>query len=144
MRKQAAAGIVVVVMSGLAARAEGAFTGADAAIIDWGVKNCGMKSTDAEHVLVDAANAKGRDAFSRQYMQQFESALFKEAANNREKQTRLCRDVKEWYGKEGTRIPKLLAGEGEATVSTTGRSPSAAPRAPSAGGSANPLPGRRF
>ena len=38
------------------ASAETNLTGKDAAHIDWGVKNCGVTSTDKEHAMVEQAN----------------------------------------------------------------------------------------
>lgn len=95
------------------AAAEAAFTGADAAYVDWGVKSCGLKGTDVARALVEAARGKGADAFNRQYMQQFQSEAFTAASADKTKRDRLCRDVREWYGKSGTRFPRALAGEGE-------------------------------
>lgn len=94
-------------------RADGAFSGVDAAFIDWAVRNCAMKSTDVEHGLVEAANTKGRDAFLRDYMRQYDAEPLKSAADDRSQRDRLCRDLKERYGKEGTRIPHLLVGEAD-------------------------------
>lgn len=116
--RRRAMGLGLGLVSGLVAcvgvaRADAAFTGMDAALIDWGVKNCGLKSTAAEHALVEAANGKSRDTFNRQYMQQFQSEAFTAAATDKAKRDHLCRDLKEWYGRSGTRISHLLASDSE-------------------------------
>src|SRR6185369_14738139 len=60
-------GILAWVLSAASASAGPAFSGEDAAYIDWGAKNCATKSTDKEHTIVDEANAKDSAGFLRKY-----------------------------------------------------------------------------
>jgi hypothetical protein len=91
-----------------ASRADGSLSGRDAAYIDWGVKNCAMTSTANEHVLVEQANGKGREAFSDQYMREYQGRSLTEALTTPAKQEAMCADIKAWYGPQGSRIAELV------------------------------------
>ena len=107
------------------ALADAVLSGEDAAYIDWSVNNCGTKSTDEEHTMVDQANAKDSVGFLRKY----QSANLSEATSSPGKQEAMCADIKSKYGPAGSRIPGLItwqnAGaatpETSATATTTGR-----------------------
>ena len=96
-----------------AALADKAFTGEDAAYIDWAWKNCEIKSTTKQHGLVDEARNKNNDAFQRSY----EASYLKLVAANPEGDSaavrRTCTSVKEWYGSSGTRIAALIEAKGD-------------------------------
>jgi hypothetical protein len=86
------------------ALADKTLSGEDAAYIDWGVKNCGVTSTDKEHGMVDQANAKDSAAFLRQY----QSKNLADATTSPSKQQAMCADIKAWYGPLGIRISDLI------------------------------------
>jgi len=75
--------------------------------------------------MVEKANAKGGDAFIKQYSA--ESEKLAEASAEPKKLENICADIKEWYGPLGSRIADLLhwqqeaRGDGKAK-STTGDS----------------------
>ena len=52
-------GLVALFLWPSLALADKLLSGEDAAYIDWSVNNCGTKSTDKEHAMVDQANANG-------------------------------------------------------------------------------------
>jgi len=107
----------------LPALADNGLTGKDAAYIDWGAKNCGVTSTDKEHAMVDQANAKDRDGFLRQYLQEYQNKNLADALATPNKQEAMCKDIKTWYGPLGTRIGDLL--KWEHTASTPDKTPGA-------------------
>lgn len=88
------------------------FSADDAFAIDWGVKNCEFKSTDAEHALADAANSKNADAFNKQYAKAFEDKKWTTALAQPDSKTQLCTDLKGQYGPSGTRLPGLIKWQG--------------------------------
>jgi hypothetical protein len=83
-----------------------AFSGRDAAYIDWGVKNCEAESTDKEHALIEQANKNARSNFLEQYSN--ESNKLSGSFGAPKKQENICADIREWYGALGSRIPDLL------------------------------------
>jgi hypothetical protein len=83
-----------------------AFSGRDAAYIDWGVKNCEAVSTDKEHALIEQANTNVRSNFIEQYNN--ESNKIAGALGPPKKQENMCADIRDWYGPLGSRIPDLL------------------------------------
>jgi len=98
------------------ASAETNLTGKDAAHIDWGVKNCGVTSTDKEHAMVEQANAKGKTQFIEQWTA--ESYRLADAATTPSKQEAMCSDIKGWYGPQGSRIAGLIGWKREAPTDT--------------------------
>ena len=84
--------------------AEQSLSGEDAAYIDWGVKNCEVTSTDKEHRQVEQATAKSRDTFMKQYM----GKNLSDALASPSKQEAMCKDIKSWYGPQGSRIADLI------------------------------------
>jgi hypothetical protein len=99
--------VALIVWPGLAL-ADKTLSGEDAAYIDWGVNNCGVKSTDKEHVMVDQANAKDADAFLKKY----QSKDLNGALASPSKQAAMCADIKAWYGPFGSRFVDLIKWEG--------------------------------
>jgi hypothetical protein len=100
--------ILLGAMAAGSALADDSLSGRDAAFIDWGVKNCAMTSTAREHVLVEQANGKGREAFSDQYMREYQGKSLAEAAATPNRQEAMCTDIKAWYGPQGRRIADLV------------------------------------
>jgi hypothetical protein len=96
------------------ARADKQLSGEDAAYIDWAVNNCGVKSTDKEHALVDQANAKDADLFLRKY----QSKDLRDAQSSPAKQSSMCADIKAWYGPLGSRFVDLIKWESGGAAST--------------------------
>ena len=96
------------------ALADKVLSGEDAAYIDWSVNNCGTKSTDKEHAMVDQANAKDAAGFLRQYM----GKDLSDALATPSKQAAMCADIKGWYGPSGSRIPGLIKWENTAAASS--------------------------
>jgi hypothetical protein len=88
--------------------ADESLSGRDAAYIDWGVKNCAMTSIAREHMLVEQANGKGREAFSDQYMREYQGKSLTEAAAMPNRQEAMCTDIKAWYDPQGSRIADLV------------------------------------
>jgi hypothetical protein len=109
------------------ATAESAFTGKDAAHIDWGVRNCAAVITDKERKLVDEANTKAKAQFVEQWTA--ESNKLIAAADSQSKQQALCASIKDWYGPLGSRIAGLVSWNKEASSDTK----SASSTQPSAG-----------
>jgi len=70
------------------ALADKQLSGEDAAYIDWAVNNCGVKSTDKEHAMVDQANAKDSATFLRKY----QSKNLSDAQSSPAKQSSMCAD----------------------------------------------------
>jgi len=107
------------------ALADAVLSGEEAAYIDWSVNNCGTKSTDKEHTMIDQANAKDSVGFLRRY----QSANLSEATSSPSKQEAMCADIKDKYGPAGSRIPGLITWQNAAaatpetssTATTTGR-----------------------
>jgi hypothetical protein len=95
-----AVGMMVCVSRVLAADA---FSGRDAAYIDWGVKNCEAVSTDKEHALIEQANMNARGKFLEQYSTESNKLL-----GSVKRQENMCADIRDWYGPLGSRIPDLL------------------------------------
>src|ERR1700704_4119582 len=92
--------------------ADKTLSGEDAAYIDWSVNNCGTKSTDKEHAMVDQANAKDAAGFLGKY----QSKDLSDALASPSKQAAVCADIKEWYGPGGSRIADLIKWEGAAAT----------------------------
>jgi hypothetical protein len=105
--------------------ADKGLSGEDAAYIDWSVNNCGTKSTDKEHTMVDEANAKDQAGFLRKY----QSTDLSDAGSSPSKLEAKCADIKGWYGPTGSRIPGLITWQNagaappdkSASAATTGR-----------------------
>ena len=87
------------------AMAEDRISGADAAYIDWATANCGLKSTDKEHRLADAANAGGGPAFKKGFDEEIRKFA---ALRTDQDRSETCSNVKSWYGPDGSRIPGLV------------------------------------
>ena len=101
------AGAALVVAYGCAAvAAEKAFSGDDAAYIDWAWKNCELVSTKKEHDLVELARNNGNDAFQRGYEQQYSRIVSANPGPADVKRT--CEQIKGWYGTSGALIADLL------------------------------------
>jgi hypothetical protein len=90
-------------------------SGEDAAYIDWAVNNCGVKSTDKEHAMVDEANAKDAATFLRKY----QSKNLSDAQSSPTKQSSMCADIKAWYGPFGSRFADLIKWESGGASSTS-------------------------
>lgn len=114
MRTAAAVVIAMSIASQPASAAATAktFSGEDAVAIDWGVKNCGLTSTPAEHTLVEAANAKNTAAFNKQYLQQFNAKSWNEALGSTASKDAMCATIKGRYGPQGSRFADLVKWEG--------------------------------
>ncbi len=110
-----------ILMSCLA-RADKMLSGEDAAYIDWGVNNCGVKSTDKEHAMVDQANAKDSAAFLRKY----QVTNLGDALASPSKQAALCADIKAWYGPYGSRFADLIRSENSPAASASDKGAAAA------------------
>ena len=119
MTKDLGCAMAALALTAVAAIADTAFTGKDAAHIDWSAKNCEATSTDKEHRLVDEANAKGRDRFVALWMA--ESGKLVETADTPSKRESLCSDIKGWYGPQGSRISGLITWNSAGPASTTAR-----------------------
>ena len=99
-------------------------SGEDAAYIDWAVNNCGVKSTDKEHAMVDQANAKDSATFLRKY----QSKNLSDAQSSPAKQSSMCGDIKAWYGAYGSRFADLIKWESGGASSTSDTPQSTASR----------------
>ncbi len=104
--------IAAMTLSGGYASAQRAFTGDDAAHVDWAWKNCGVEATAKERGLVEAAAKAGGDKFQKAYEQGYNAVIAKtgESAALR----RMCAAIQEWYGSSGSRIEGLVAEKGAA------------------------------
>lgn len=103
---------MLATLSGTAANAadgqiSGQISGKDAAYIDWAVRNCEVASTDKEHMLIERMTPKDRVVFSKQYESINLTALVETPA----KQEAMCKDIRAWYGPDGSRIAGLLKWE---------------------------------
>jgi hypothetical protein len=106
--------LMALVWPGLAL-ADKVLSGEDAAYIDWGANNCGIKSTDKEHAMVDQANAKDAAGFLRKY----QGKDLSDALSSPSKQEAMCADIKAWYGPSGSRIADLIKWESAPAASTS-------------------------
>jgi hypothetical protein len=106
------------------ALADKQLSGEDAAYIDWAVNNCGVKSTDKEHAMVDQANTKDSATFLRKY----QSKNLSDAQSSPAKQSSMCADIKAWYGPYGSRFADLIKSESGGTSSTSSTPQSTASR----------------
>jgi hypothetical protein len=106
------------------ALADKQLSGEDAAYIDWAVNNCGVKSTDKEHVMVDQANTKDSATFLRKYL----SKNLTDAQSSPAKQSSMCTDIKAWYGPYGSRFADLIRWESGGASATSDTPQSTAPR----------------
>ena len=106
------------------ALADKQLSGEDAAYIDWAVKNCGVKSTDKEHVMLDQANAKDATDFLRKYR----SKNLSDAQSSSAKLATMCADIKAWYGPYGSRFAGLIKWESGGASSTSDTPSSTASR----------------
>ena len=106
---------VIVVMvaallhGGPAVAAEKAFSGEEAAYVDWAWKNCQLVSTKKEHDLVEQVRGKAGDAFQRSYEQSYTKIVTATPTALEVRHT--CEHVTEWYGPNGSRIEGLVAGK---------------------------------
>jgi hypothetical protein len=105
-------------LAGTVRSGEKALSGEDAAYIDWGVKNCGAKSTDKEHALVEQATTKDHDGFTRHYLARYQSQTLVDALASASRQEGMCTDIKAWYGPQGSRLTDLITWD-RATASPT-------------------------
>lgn len=100
----------VALLGGLAASeaiaAPPAYSGADAAYIDWAWKTCELKSTKKEHELSDQARAKNGDVFLKAYEAEYKKIL--EKGSDPVAVRHLCQSIKDWYGEAGTKIDSLV------------------------------------
>lgn len=123
--------------------AEKAFTGEDAAYVDWAWKNCEFVSTKKEHDLVSQAAAAKGDAFQRGYELQYRRIIDGTPATE---VRRTCEAIMGWYGPVGTRITELIdAKEYKAPVAGTSIGPKSPPQPNSAAsnsGKRGGIPGR--
>jgi hypothetical protein len=106
------------------ALADKQLSGEDAAYIDWAVNNCGVKSTDKEHAMVDEANAKDAATFLRKY----QGKNLSDAQSSPAKQSSMCADIKAWYGPFGNRFADLIKWESGGAASTSDTPQSTASR----------------
>jgi len=112
------------------ALADKAFAPEDAAYIDWSWKNCETTSTQKEHELADAATAKDRDTFHKQYQKQLKKLTDVQRAAS--ETGRLCATILGMYGPGASVIPDLIVAKGETPPAYTPavtRTPAAAPTA---------------
>jgi hypothetical protein len=105
------------------ALADKALSGEDAAYIDWGANNCGVKSTDKEHAMVDQANAKDATGFLRKY----QGKDLSDALSSPSKKEAMCADIKAWYGPAGSRIADLIKWDSAAAASASDKPAAATP-----------------
>lgn len=110
-------GLVALCFAPSLALADTLLTGEDAAYIDWSVNNCGTKSTDKEHAMVDQANAKDKAGFLRKYM----ATDVGGALDTPNKQVAMCADIKAWYGPSGSRFVGLITWGSAAAASVPDR-----------------------
>jgi hypothetical protein len=115
-------------------------TGEDAAYIDWGVKNCGAKSTEKEHNLVEQANAKDHDGFNHHYLTQYQSKTLVDALASTSKQDAMCTDIKAWYGPQGSRLGDLITWERATSATASDKPASATPSSRKGRRQSNPNP----
>ncbi len=94
------------------ASAQKAFSGEDAAHVDWAWKNCGLEATAKERGLVEATAKSTGDKFQKAYEQSYNAVIGKTAEPAALR--RMCETIKEWYGASGTRIDGLVAVKGTA------------------------------
>lgn len=106
------------------ALADKQLSGEDAAYIDWAVNNCGVKSTDKEHTMVDQAIATDSAAFLRKYV----SKNLSDAQSSPAKQASMCADIKSWYGPYGSRFADLIKWESGGASSSSDTPQSSASR----------------
>ncbi|MDX2205472.1 MAG: hypothetical protein NW223_22170 [Hyphomicrobiaceae bacterium] len=99
--------LLPMLIAGPAAGTE-VFTGETAALIDWAVKTCELRSSARTRELVEQAKAKAQARFSEQYMKGFSSKLLAEANASRKAEQKLCEQLTAWYGPAGSRIAGLL------------------------------------
>jgi hypothetical protein len=128
---------------GLAAKGrsgEKGLSGEDAAYIDWGVKNCGAKSTGKEHSLVEQANSQDRDGFNQHYLSQYQSKTLVEALASTSKQEAMCTDIKAWYGPQGSRLSDLIMWERDTSAAAPDKPAAATPSNRKGHRHANPSP----
>ena len=93
-------------LCGAAIAAERAFTGEDAAYIDWAWKSCGLIGTDKQHTLADSARTKGGDAFQKTYEQSYYK--ISGATPQPSDVKKMCEQVTGWYGASGSKIAALV------------------------------------
>ncbi len=123
-----------------AASAEKAFTGEDAAYIDWAFKTCEMVSTPKEHALADAAAQKA-EAYTRGYSQQMQKLIDAPPPASELLAKEKCDEVKSWYGPVGTRIAGLINDKNKPAAA--GTSVGSKATGASSGGSGKRSGGRR-
>jgi hypothetical protein len=114
VRRIALVAIALLLWPGLSL-ADKALSGEDAAYIDWAANNCGIKSTDKEHAMVDQANAKDAAGFLRKY----QGKNLSDALSSPSKQEAMCADIKAWYGPSGSRIADLIKWESTPAASAS-------------------------
>jgi hypothetical protein len=107
-------GLAVGLLCATPVAAEPVFTAEDAAHMDWAFKNCGLITTNKEHVLADKALEAGGEAFRPAY----EKAYAKIAASiaTKNESSGLCDRIRSLYGKDGSRFADLLVPKGTSTA----------------------------
>lgn len=117
----AAAVIAAMTLSGGDAFAQRAFSGEDAAHVDWAWKNCSVEATGKERSLVEAAaKSTAGDKFQKAYEQAYNALIAKTAEPAALR--RVCQSIQEWYGPGGSRIDGLVAAKGASPAEITGKS----------------------
>lgn len=117
----AAAVIAAMTFSGGNAFAQKAFSGEDAAHVDWAWKNCGVEATGKVRGLVEAAaKSAAGDKFQKAYEQAYNALIAKTAEPAALR--RMCASIQEWYGAGGSRIEGLVAEKGARPEDITGKS----------------------
>ena len=89
-----------------------AFSGDDAAHVDWAWKNCGVEATAKERGLVETTAKATGDRFQKTYEQGYNAVIAKTAAPADLR--RMCETIKGWYGTSGSRIDGLVTVKGTA------------------------------
>ena len=119
--RRAVAGLVAAAMTVTCgyALAQKAFSGEDAAHVDWAWKNCAVEATAKERGLVEATAKTAGDKFQKAYEQGYNAVIAKTADPAAVR--RMCESISEWYGASGSRVEGLIAEKG-ARPETAGRS----------------------
>jgi hypothetical protein len=112
--------IALIVWPGFAL-ADKMLSGEDAAYIDWAVNNCGVKSTDKEHAMVDQANAEDAAGFLKKY----QGTDLSDARSSPGRQAAMCGDIKTWYGPYGSRFIDLIKWDSSSAAPASDKSTAA-------------------
>jgi hypothetical protein len=99
--------IALIVWPGFAL-ADKMLSGEDAAYIDWAVNNCGVKSTDKEHAMVE-----------------YQGTDLSDARSSPGRQAAMCGDIKTWYGPYGSRFIDLIKWDSSSAAPASDKSTAA-------------------